>query len=218
MEDKPCRICGSRKRVTSGHELICTCGVVCDIVEQTNIGPVFDSPKLGSKNPIDPKLHLEHINKEKTSRIIQHNDQYLNNFTACCAVLKLNESVTRSAIFMFKKLRSKKLGTGKTAAFAIHQACIDAGIISDDEQIINIVRARFNLKRYFNMRAAIYAIKPTAQDMQLVNTKSLPDTYYIRKYVQSKNYRIAVKIMDMCTSKKVEKKAKIAQEYLSSLG
>ena len=218
MEYKSCKICGSKKRITTDHEIVCVCGVICDTIEQMDVGPVFDSVKLGSKNLIDPKLNLKHINKQKTSRIIQRSDQYLNNFAACCEVLKLNESITKSATFMFRKLRPKKLGTGKTAAFAIYQACVDAGAICDETELVSIVRARFSLKRYFNIREAIYAIKPTAQDMHLVSNKPLPDTYYIRKYVKPKDYHLAVKIMGMCTSKNIEKKVKIAQEYLSSLG
>ncbi len=215
--EKSCRICGSTKRITDEHEIICVCGVVCDTIEQADTGPAYDTANLGSKNLIDPKLKLQHVNKTKTSQIIQHNNQYLNNFVACCNVLNLNDITTRSATLIFRKLLPKKLGTGKTAAFAIHQACIDSGAICNGDEIIQTVRARFNLKRYFNMREAIYAIKPTAQDMNLVNTIQIPDNYYIRKHVEPKYHHTAVKLMNVFTGK-AEKRAKTIQEYLSSLG
>ena len=225
-----CIGCGNNtQRIEKDHEIICTtCGAVLETIEcaesipsqtQTKITS-HDQNKIGSKNIVDPKLKLEHINKKKTASILEKNDAYTTEFFRCCDILNLHHAVTQTAFSMFCKLRPHKLGIGKTVVFCISHSCDIFEIVHNINKIIETVRWRFGLKRMFSVSDVIYSVKPTALELGVISPSETPsssesESFAIRKHVEPKRHIPASKMLDWFPGNS-QKKAKIVQKFLEA--
>ena len=210
-----CNQCNSTSIITVEHEIVCSkCGNILDTIQDNSYNSYIDhntrthQNELGSKDiPIKKNIML------KGKR------QHLTQFNIICDILNLPDIVKSTAIKMFKKLLLKKLGTGKTAAFVILQSYINTGLKPlPEDRIIKVIRSKFNLKRYFDMRDAVYTVKPTAKDMGLVINEDITESYLIRKYIDPDDHVSAAKIINSLKHIKDKKRVKLTQEYLSNLG
>ena len=219
---RKCIVCYSTQRIQKDHEIICkNCGVVCDTVsyEQTDAvqSGAMSQNTLGSKNPIDPKLNLEHINKKRTAMIMEKNDKNHSEFLRCCSLLKMPKHASDTAFEMFKKLMTAKLGKGKTAVFCIYQSCVICEILADSKNIISTVRSQFRLKRLITLSDAMYSIKPTALEMRLIlSDESVSDSYAIKRHIAPVNHVKATKLLNKVPSERVKGRTKLTQRYLRS--
>ena len=226
--DNSCILCGNTQRIEKDHEIICvTCGAVLETIDyaesipsqtQTKITS-HDQNKIGSKNIVDPKLNLSHINKKKTASILEKNDAYTTEFFRCCDILNLHNSVTHTAFSMFCKLRPHKLGIGKTVVFCISHSCAVFEIVCDTDKIIKTVRWRFSLKRMFDMSDVVYSVKPTALELGVISsleTSSESESFAIRNHVEPEHHIQASKILNCFSGNNPQKKAKLAQKYLEA--
>lgn len=215
-----CIVCGSTQRIEVDHEVLCTCGAVYGVVDAMQAIPSRtkitsnNQNKIGSKNPVDPKLKLHHINKQRTAHILDKTNRHDAEFLHCCDILNMNHSITDTAFSLFQKLRIHKLGLGKTAVFCIYHACSTFEVLCDADVVISTVRCRFRLKRTFDLSDAIYCIKSKALELNLItNNESLSDSFAIKKYVGPERHVQASKILD-CFSGKTHAKAKATESYL----
>ncbi len=215
-----CKVCGSTQRIERDHEIVCTCGVIHGTVDSVETAPTHtkitsnNQNKIGSKNLVDPKLNLVHIDKKRTMDILEKNNRYDTEFLRCCDILNFCDSLTSTAFHMFRKLCPCKLGNGKTAVFCIYYSHMTFEIVCDIDKVIQTVRCRFGLKRMITLEGALYSIKPSALALKLISDDgSLSDSFAIKKFVAPKHHVYASKILN-CFSGKAQKKAKTADKYL----
>ena len=212
-------MCGSTQRIQRDHEIVCICGTIQGVVDNVETAPtrakitLNNQNKIGSKNLVDPKLKLVHIDKKRTMDILENSNRYDTEFLRCCDILNLCDSLTCTAFYMFKKLRPCKLGNGKTAVFCIYYSHMIFEIVCDIDKVIQTVRRRFNLKRMITLGGALYSVKPYALELKLIsNDRQLSDSFAIKKFVAPKHHIQASKILN-CFSGKSQKRAKVADKY-----
>ncbi|MCE9651726.1 MAG: hypothetical protein K8Q89_01490 [Nitrosarchaeum sp.] len=212
-----CPICNESRQIETDGETVCPrCGFVYGIAESESFTICTDGHnKLGSKNILDDKLILTHLNKKKTRNIIERVDTHALDFYRCCDVLNLQKIVTNNAFYMFSKLRPFKLGIGKTAAFSIYSACEFSGVPCNIDDMIDLVRHVFGLKRMITLRSMLYSIKPTALDIGLVLPNGdLSDVCAIRNNIDPQQHIIASKLMSCFPGTSLQR-AKLVHQYLS---
>ncbi len=221
-----CILCGNGNFVKVETEIVCSkCGVIShyDTAETTPVGsksrmPVHEEQKIGSKNIIVDGITLPHINKKRTEQIISSRDSHLDSFSKICSTLGLPKYVTVNAFVLFQKLKPAKLGSGKTAVFCIHQACMDAGITYDEGRLIAVTRTQLGLKRQIFLTKAIYQVKRVALEQKLIvpSSDDSHEKYFLRKMIRPNQMREAVKISGMFGGKTTDQKMRRVGRYLDA--
>ncbi len=218
-----CVVCNDNNYVKVDTETVCgTCGVVADqeILDNSCAASksqvlVHEEERLGSRKIIVDGIGLEHINSKRVEQMITKNDRYLDDFSKICGDMRLPHHINRTAFSMFKKLRHSGCGYGKMAVFAIHQTCVESGIIYDEKRLLDITRARFGLKRPLSINRSLYRVKPVAIEMGLVKKDESKTKYLFRKFVSPKNSNNAAKTIEVFLGSEA-KKIRDAEEMLNA--
>ncbi len=178
---------------------------------------MHEESKVGSRRIICNALPLIHLNKKRTEYIIQNNDKYLDDFMKICDSLRLPKPTREQAYHTFRGLRNEKCGNANLAVFAIYDACICAGTVVDEANLLNTVRVMFSLKRRTTLSKAIYKIKPLAVERGFAKQDVDDSKYLLRKYVSPRNYAKAVRIRDIFVGtapRKARKTERIINAYV----
>ncbi len=198
-----CKLCFGTSFIESDNDVVCKqCGTVAGSVEiRDAISPKYTvsltaESRLGSANIMDPSLHLTHLNKKFTSKMLNSTDVYLEYFSQSCDDLNMPRNIARNAFYLFQKLRHAKLGLGRTAVFCIAHAYTISDVIYDGDSIIRTIQNRFKLKRKITISQALYRIKPTAIEMKLISSSPDSKLLIFKKNIEPDNYHKAIKIMD----------------------
>jgi len=219
-----CKLCFGNSFVESGIDIVCKrCGTVTGYAETRDaIIPKYTisltaESRLGSANIMDHSLHLTHLNKKFTSKMLNHTDVYLEHFSQSCDDLHMPRNIARNAFHLFQKLRYSKLGLGRTAVFCIVHAYTISDVVYDGDSIIRTIQNRFKLKRKITISQALYRIKPTAIEMKLINNSPESELLIFKKNIKPNNYYKAIKIMDSFSGDHTSQ-TKSTQEFLEAYG
>jgi len=216
-----CGMCNGTNWIYTDFECICgDCGFVSDEihVESNNTGEskilLHHQEALGSEKIIADDLPLPSLNKKRTAIILVKHDSALVNFSKCCNDLRLPHSTLQIAFYLFKKLRHKKLGIGRVAVFCVISACIETGMICDEQLLLSKIQHSFNLKRKLKISHCIYKVKPVALAEKLISYNDENPNYLIKKYVAPSRQIKAVPIINLWNGRNVGKNIRITEDYL----
>ncbi len=219
-----CILCNNDSFTQIETEIICAkCGVIADYdqtqnptIQKSDIS-AHEEQQVGSRKLIVDGLNLPHLNKKRTERIIINPDKHLDSLSKVCNIIRLPKHVSRDALYLFQKLKPAKLGSGKTAVFCIHHACLVSGVIYDEDHLVVTVRSQFNLKRPLCLAKALYKIKQAVSDGKLVETLDDDhEKYFLRKNISPNNVRDAVKLRGVFEGSSTGQKLRRTESYLNA--